>query len=96
MSMRPDWRASGGMATVGMEIVLSVLFGFLGGRWLDGRWGTAPWLAIIGLVFGLLTAARFLYRAAQRGQRAMGRDGFKASQTDRPARFRLDQKKDER
>lgn len=89
--MRVDWRASGGMATVGLEIALSVLFGFLGGRWLDARFDTDPWLMIVGLLFGLLTAARFLYRAAQRGQRAMREDGFKESRTDRPARFRLDE-----
>jgi F0F1-type ATP synthase assembly protein I len=87
-----DWRASGGMATVGLEIALSVLFGFLGGRWLDGRFGTDPWLMFVGLFFGVVTAARFLYRAAQRNQRAMSQDGFKESQTDRPARFRLDEK----
>ncbi|HHH28429.1 MAG TPA: AtpZ/AtpI family protein [Polyangiaceae bacterium] len=91
MSMRPDWRASGGMATVGLEIALSVLFGFLGGHWLDGRSGTAPWLTIVGTFFGVATAARFLYRAAQRSQKAMSRDGFKASQTGRSARYELEQ-----
>jgi len=91
MSMRPDWRASGGMATVGLEIALSVLFGFVGGHWLDERFGLSPWLTLLGSFLGLATAARFLYRAAQRNQRAMKRDGFKASSTDRPARFKLDQ-----
>lgn len=91
MSMRPDWRASGGMATLGLEIALSVLFGFLGGHWLDGRFDTAPWLTLIGTFFGVATAVRFLYRAAQRNQKAMGRDGFKASQTDRPARYKLEE-----
>lgn len=91
MSMRPDWRATGGMATVGLEIVLSVLFGFLGGHWLDGRFETTPWLTLVGTFFGLATAIRFLYRAAQRNQKAMDRDGFKASQTGRSARYKLEE-----
>ena len=79
------------MSTVGLEIVVSVLFGFLGGRWLDGRFGTEPILALVGLVFGFATAARFIYRAAKRSQRALERDGFEENRTGRKARFELDQ-----
>lgn len=32
------------------------------GFWLDGNWGTGPWLLIAGLVFGL-TAGIFQFRS---------------------------------
>ncbi len=85
-------KASGGMSTVGLEIVVSILFGLLGGRWVDERFGVAPWGMIVGLCLGVATAARFIYRAGQRAERAMETDGFKASRTGRAARFALDEK----
>ncbi len=89
-------RATGGYATVGMDIVLSIIFGFFGGRWLDGKFGTEPYLAIIGLAFGLAAAVRFLYRATRRAKREMDRDDFKESSVGRDARFALEQKDNER
>ena len=80
------------MATVGLELVLSILFGLLGGRWLDGRLGTEPWLMLLGFIVGLATAVRFLLRAARRNARAMDADGFKTSSPGRAARFALNQK----
>lgn len=89
-------KASGGYATVGMDIVLSIIFGFFGGRWLDGKLGTEPYLAVIGLAFGLAAAGRFLYRATRRANREMAKDGFKESSVGRDARFALEQKENER
>lgn len=90
--MRPRWMEAGGNATLGLEMVLSALFGFFGGQWLDGKLGTAPYLASLGFFFGIAAAIRALFRATKRMQRATETDGFKASQTDRPARFALEQK----
>jgi ATP synthase protein I len=78
------WKDPGGFGTVGLEVVVSVLIGFFGGRWLDGRFGTTPWMAVIGLAFGVATAGRFLYRAAKRMQRQTEKDGFRQSEVDRP------------
>ena len=83
------------MTTVGLEVVASIAIGFLGGRSLDGRLGTEPWLLVLGCVFGLGTAARFLWRASKRMQAQTARDGFKASSTGRSARFALEQKERE-
>jgi ATP synthase protein I len=52
--------------TVGLEVVLSVLLGLIGGWWLDGRLGSGPWLTLLGLAYGVAAAARALYRAARR------------------------------
>ena len=47
------------MASVGIEFGLLVVLFFLGGRWLDGKFGTEPWLGAAG---GLLGVALGMYR----------------------------------
>ena len=64
-----DWEAGG------LEFVFSIILGFLGGRWLDGKLGTHPWLALAGLGFGLVAGFRFIYRAAKRMNAEAGGDG---------------------
>ena len=90
--MRTNWKAAGSYSTVGLEMALSVLFGMLAGQWLDGRYGTSPWLAGIGFLFGVVAGFRFLWRAARRMQKDAERDGFATSRTNRPARFALEEK----
>jgi hypothetical protein len=63
------YKSLGGYGTLGLEIVLSVLLGLFGGRWLDERYGTDPWLSLLGLFFGSGAAVR----AVQRTQRALRR-----------------------
>lgn len=43
---------------LGFEIVVPILVGTFGGRWLDGKLGTGPWLLLVGTVLGI--AAGFL------------------------------------
>lgn len=59
-------KAMGGVGTLGLEVVLSILFGLFGGQWLDGRFGTAPWLTLIGSGFGLAAAVRAVLRQTRR------------------------------
>lgn len=58
-----EWRGVGSFGTLGLEIVLCIAFGFFGGRWLDGRFDTAPYLAGLGFVFGLAAAIKGVMRA---------------------------------
>ncbi len=51
-----DWRSLGG---VGYEFVGAIFLFLLLGWWLDGRWGTSPWLLLTGLAFGFAVG---LYR----------------------------------
>jgi hypothetical protein len=60
--MKDEYRAVGSWGTLGLEIVLSVLIGFFGGRWIDGRFGTAPWVSIVGFFFGCAAAGKALHR----------------------------------
>ncbi len=50
MAKREDYWS---YAQVGLELAGAVLAGFWGGWWLDGRFGTAPWLMLGGAAFGL-------------------------------------------
>jgi len=56
-------RELGQSGAVGLEIALSIVLPLLLGNWLDGRWGTGPWLAAVGFALGLATAVRALLRA---------------------------------
>ncbi|QQR81642.1 MAG: AtpZ/AtpI family protein [Deltaproteobacteria bacterium] len=44
--------AYGIYGAVGFQLATSVVGGVLGGQWLDKRWGTSPWLTLVGLVLG--------------------------------------------
>ena len=50
-SRRPSPLAYMGL---GIELVAPILLGVFVGRWLDGRWGTEPWLLVAGSVLGLV------------------------------------------
>lgn len=74
-----NWRGVGSYGTLGLEIALSIAFGFFGGRFLDGRFGTEPWLSILGFVFGIGAAVKAVMRAmnemrieAEREEREQG------------------------
>lgn len=58
-----EWRGVGSFGTIGLEIVLCIAFGFFGGRWIDDKFGTAPYGAGVGFVFGLAAAIKSVMRA---------------------------------
>lgn len=67
--MHQRYQDLGRHGTVGLEFFFSILFGFLGGRWLDEKLGAHGWLTMIGFGFGVAAGFRFLWRAAQRATR---------------------------
>lgn len=48
------------VTTIGGEMVLPAV----AGHFLDKRWGIAPWLTIVGAVFGFLLSMWHLYQFA--------------------------------
>ena len=65
--------------TLGLQLALTVVVFFFLGRWLDGTFGTAPWLMLAGLAIGVaggLTA--FLVKAF-----AFGREEDREQKKDR-------------
>ena len=58
---------------LGLEFVGGTLL-FAGlGYWLDGRWGTAPWLAVIGGALGFAGGMWLLIKEAMKANREAAR-----------------------
>ena len=57
-------------SSVGLELGISVILGLLFGWWLDKQIGTAPWMMLLFLVFGLIAGFRGVMRAVARAEKA--------------------------
>jgi ATP synthase protein I len=62
-------RKAGSYSYIGIFLGVAILIGFLGGSWLDKRFGTQPWLTLVGLLVGIASGARELYRLVKRGMK---------------------------
>jgi ATP synthase protein I len=51
------------LAGVGLQFAIAILVGLFAGRWLDQKFGTAPWLLIAGLVVGATAGFYAMYKA---------------------------------
>jgi len=51
---RPRQKGSLAVATAGLEIGLAIVGLTLLGRWLDDRYGSTPWLMLVGLGIGMI------------------------------------------
>jgi F0F1-type ATP synthase assembly protein I len=73
--------------TLGIQLAVSVVAFFFVGRWLDGVFGTSPWLMIAGLLVG--TAGGFLqfFRTAA----ALGRKQDRRSRNGKRTGDRADE-----
>jgi F0F1-type ATP synthase assembly protein I len=50
------------MLGIGLDLAVPVaLFGLLG-HWLDRKWGTAPWLSVVGLLLGMVVGFYNLWK----------------------------------
>lgn len=54
------------VGALGIELALTTVLGLLGGRWLDSKLSTAPWLTLVGLILGVIAGFRSLYRTARK------------------------------
>jgi F0F1-type ATP synthase assembly protein I len=63
-------RTLGQLSTVGMSFVLALVMGFGAGYWLDGRWGTRPWLSFLGFFLGMAAGVLNVYRVLQAANRS--------------------------
>lgn len=64
------------ISAIGFQFCFSIAIGALGGRWLDGKFGTEPWLLILGLVLGAIAAYRDLVMlACEHKRESDGRGG---------------------
>jgi ATP synthase protein I len=63
---RQMWQKAARVGVVGLEMGIAVAIGFFGGAWLDGRFGTAPYLGLVGLVVGVGAAGKALWDTARK------------------------------
>jgi F0F1-type ATP synthase assembly protein I len=56
-------RGAAQWSAVGLEFGLAVVLFFLGGRFLDGKLGTAPWLSVAGALVGIGVGSYLLLRS---------------------------------
>lgn len=59
------WRAAGNTGAVGLEIAVALVIGYFGGKWLDSKLGTAPWLGYFGLICGIGAGIKALVRVTR-------------------------------
>ena len=50
------------VSSVGLELGISVIIGLIIGDYLDGLFGTKPWLLLVFLIIGLITGFRSVLR----------------------------------
>jgi len=53
-------------STLGVQFAASVLLGFWGGRFLDHRLGSEPWLMVVGVLLGVAAGTIGIYRVVSR------------------------------
>jgi ATP synthase protein I len=49
---------------MGTTIAASVALGYFGGRWLDTRFDTEPWLTVAGFLLGVATGIKVMWDRA--------------------------------
>lgn len=57
-------RGVGPLLNLGLNMALGIALLALLGHWLDGRWGSDPWLTLAGAVLGVVVGFVNLFRAA--------------------------------
>lgn len=47
---------------IGMELAITVVLGYFGGRYLDQMFDTGPWLLLVGVLSGLAAGTLSVYK----------------------------------
>lgn len=68
MRLKPDgtWADIVRLSSVGLVLAICVGLGAWGGVWLDNRWGTDPWMTVVGVVLGSVAGFMELVREVGR------------------------------
>ena len=75
------WRIAGTTGAVGIEVAVAIIIGYLGGRFLDRKLGTEPWISYAGLLAGIGAAIKALVRVI----RSYRRDVAEADKAHSPS-----------
>lgn len=78
---RKQLKLAARFASVGFELATAVVIGYFGGRWVDEKLGTDPWIQIIGLLLGVCAGFWSLFKLA-RGSQAQAQGSAPSSPDD--------------
>lgn len=68
--MNSSWKAAYRYGNIGLELFLSIVVGFLFGRWVDRHWLHGHgWGTAVGTVLGVYTGFRSMWKLAKQAQR---------------------------
>ena len=57
------------ITTLGTEFAVAEILGVVVGFWLDNKWGTSPWMLVLGAIGGFLLGLYIILRAAKEMER---------------------------
>ena len=60
------WATAANTGAVGLEIAVAIVIGYVGGRYLDRKLGTAPWFMWIGFAAGIGAGVKALVRVTRK------------------------------
>jgi ATP synthase protein I len=63
------WRIAGTTGAVGIEVAVAIIIGYFGGRYLDQKFQTTPWISYLGLCAGIGAAIKALVRVVRNYRR---------------------------
>lgn len=69
-----DYRVMALLGVVPAILIAAPLVGFFGGEWADERFGTDPYLKILGIVLGFASAGREIYRLVRKAEQMQKQD----------------------
>ncbi len=61
-----DYKKIGLLAGVPTIMLAAVVLGLLAGQWADEKFGTEPYLTVVGVLLGLVSAAMETYKLIQK------------------------------
>ncbi len=67
---RKQLKLAARFASAGLELAISIVLGYFGGRALDRWLGTSPYLEYAGLLLGIASGFRTLFKLARTAQKA--------------------------
>ena len=70
--LQSELQKSGDLLTASWQLVASILLPTLIGWWLDGKFGTRPWLMLAGAIVGIAVGLFGFIRTALASGRASG------------------------
>src|SRR5512144_733932 len=85
---QPGWKQAYRFGNIGLELFLSIVIGFLLGRWLDRRFfGGHGYGTVVGTIVGVYTGFRALWNLAKQAQReAEEEDAREQAEADKKAK----------